>query len=182
MGRASQIPALSFCFNWNCYTSNKAAFVDLKWTFKSFFLFFFMWHISHIRFHSLQLLTWFFFSLPPLLHFLFLLCSCVSVDFGCFAVITGLRKRVEASNGVVYAVITRGIYLCFSQCASGEKNKQTALTLLAAVKCTTLGKPHCLMHPSLRPLTLHVLAGLRAWCTCTFLSLSLSLALYLLSY
>ncbi|XP_056324890.1 actin filament-associated protein 1-like 2 isoform X2 [Danio aesculapii] len=28
-------------------------------------------------------------------------------DFGCFAVITGLRKRVEASNGVVYAVITR---------------------------------------------------------------------------
>ncbi|XP_048026498.1 actin filament-associated protein 1-like 2 isoform X1 [Megalobrama amblycephala] len=28
-------------------------------------------------------------------------------DFGCFAIITGVRKRVEASNSVVYAVITR---------------------------------------------------------------------------
>ncbi|XP_056124796.1 actin filament-associated protein 1-like 2 isoform X2 [Rhinichthys klamathensis goyatoka] len=28
-------------------------------------------------------------------------------DFGCFAIITGVRKRVEASNTVVYAVITR---------------------------------------------------------------------------
>ncbi len=63
----------------------------------------------------------FFFS-SSLIAFPLLLSSYVSVDFGCFAIITGVRKRIEASNSVVYAVITQGIYLCFSQCTSREKN------------------------------------------------------------
>lgn len=131
-----------------------------------------MWHVSHINV-SLSVASHLIFFSSSLIAFPFLLSSCVSVDFGCFAIITGVRKRVEASNTVVYAVITRGIYLCFSQCASGEKNKETALTLLATAKRTALGKPHCLMYPSLRPLTLHVLAGFRA---CRTYALSLLLA------
>lgn len=108
-----------------------------------------------------------FFSLPPLLHFPFLLSSCFSVDLGCFAIITGVRKRIEASNSVVYAVITRGIYLCLSQCTSREKNKQNSTDFIGC------GENLSLMHPGLRLLTLHVLpCWIYSWCSLTSLQVS----------
>lgn len=46
--------------------------------------------------------------------FVFLSSPLSSVDFGCFGLISGARTCVEASDNVVYAVITRGIHLPFS--------------------------------------------------------------------